>query len=73
MEPVNLGEKIGTTCYKIRLSCPTLGRAGTRLDFFQADIRGSRGHMSHEPALSPSLCGDGWRNEIFPVSFLSLL
>lgn len=47
MEPVNLGEKIGTTCYKILLSCPTLGRAGTRLDFFQADIRGSRGHMSH--------------------------
>lgn len=33
------------------------------LSSIQADIRNKGGHMSHEPALSPSLCGNGWTDE----------
>lgn len=33
------------------------------LSSVQADIRNNGGHMSHEPALSPSLCGNGRTDE----------
>lgn len=67
------GEEIRATCHEIFLSSPALALVLCVLSFIEADIRSNRGRTSHEPALSPTLCGNGWTDQdVFLFFFLFL-